>query len=47
MAHGGDATKLERLLQGLRKYVEENRDRYSAEEWVRLEALLRNPFRLK
>ncbi len=47
MMHGGDATKLQPLLQGLRKYVEENRDRYSAREQARLEALLRNPFGVK
>ena len=47
MLHGGDAAKLQPLLQGLRKYVEENGDRYSIEERARLEVLLRNPFRLK
>jgi hypothetical protein len=40
MLHGGGATTFQPLLQGLRNYVEENRGRYSAEEWARLEALL-------
>ncbi len=47
MLHGGDAAKLQPLLQGLRKYVEENRHRYSAEELARLDALLRKFSRMK
>jgi HEAT repeat protein len=47
MLHGGDAAKLQPLLQGLRKYVEENRRRYSAGEQARLDALLGKLSRVK
>jgi hypothetical protein len=47
MMHGGDATKTQSLLRGLRKYVEENRRRYSASEQARLDALLGKLSRMK
>ncbi|MCZ6814661.1 MAG: hypothetical protein O7F14_11460, partial [Alphaproteobacteria bacterium] len=41
MMHGGDETQIQPLFQGLLRYVEENRGRYSAEERARLEALFK------
>lgn len=38
MMHGGDETQIQPLIQGLARYVEENRGRYSAEKRARLEA---------
>ncbi len=40
MMHGGDDTKVPDLFTGLVRYVEQNRDRYTAEEQARLDALL-------
>jgi HEAT repeat protein len=40
MMHGGDEEGITPLLQSLRQFIQDNRDRYSAEEWARLEALL-------
>ena len=41
MMHGGDETQIQSLFQGLQRYVEENRDRYTPEEQARLEALFK------
>ncbi len=41
MMHGGDETHIQPLFQGLLRYLEENRDRYTAEEQARLEALFK------
>jgi hypothetical protein len=41
MMHGGDETQIQPLIQGLARYVEENRSRYSAEERARFEALFK------
>ena len=41
MMHGGDETQIQPLLQGLLRYIEENRDRYTPEEQARLEALFK------
>jgi len=41
MMHGGDETQIQPLIQGLLRYIEENRDRYTSEEQARLEALFK------
>ncbi len=41
MMHGGDETQIQPLFQGLLRYIEENRDRYTPEEQARLEALFK------
>jgi HEAT repeat protein len=41
MLHGGDETKIQPLFQGLLRYFEENRDRYTPEEQARLDALFK------
>jgi HEAT repeat protein len=41
MMHGGDETMIQPLFQGLLRYVEENRDRYTTGEQTRLEALFK------
>jgi len=40
MVHGGNETQVQPLLDGLLRYIEDNRDRYTPEEQARLEALL-------
>ena len=40
MMHGGDETQIRDLFTGLVRHVEQNRDRYTAEEQARLDALL-------
>ncbi len=41
MMHGGDETQIQPLFQGLLRYVEENRGRYTPAEQARLEALFK------
>lgn len=41
MMHGGDETRIQLLLKGLRRYIEKNRDRYTDEEQARLDTLLK------
>lgn len=40
MMHGGNEAQVQSLFQGLLRYAEENRDRYTPEEHARLDALL-------
>lgn len=39
MMHGGDEPQIQPLIEGLRRYIEENRDRYTPEEKARLDTL--------
>ena len=41
MMHGGDETQFRPLVQGMRRYMEENANRYTPEERARLEALFK------
>jgi HEAT repeat protein len=41
MMHGGDETQIQPLLQALVRFIQDNRARYSPEEWARLESLLK------
>jgi len=41
MMHRGDEKQVQSFLQGLRRYIQDNRDRYTSEEQARLEALLK------
>ena len=41
MAHGGDEAQFRALMEGVGRYIDENRDRYTAEQQARIDALLR------
>ena len=41
MMHGGNETQIQALFQGILRYLEENRDRYTPEEQARLEAIFK------
>ena len=45
MQHGGDETQIQPLIEGLRRYFAENRDRYTAEERARFEAVFERGMR--
>jgi HEAT repeat protein len=41
MMHGGDEAQVRPLFEALESFIRDNRDRYSAEEWDKLERLFR------
>jgi HEAT repeat protein len=47
MMHGGDETQIKPLFEDLSRFIRENRDRYSAEEWARLEALFQQSLQME
>ncbi len=47
MMHGGDETQIKPLFEELWRFLRENRDRYSSEEWARLEALFQQALQME
>jgi hypothetical protein len=39
MMHGGDEAQVKPLFEALERFIRDNRDRYSSEEWDKLERL--------
>ena len=47
MMHGGDETQIKPLFEELWRFLRENRDRYSSEEWARLEVLFQQALQME
>ncbi|MEE9480474.1 MAG: hypothetical protein V3V34_08060, partial [Kiloniellales bacterium] len=47
MMHGGDETQIKPLFEELSRFLRENRDSYSSEEWARLEALFQQALQME